>query len=109
MAVCSSPVCAKFSSIGCRPRDGHDGGGDGPSSDSVPPAQARVFDDLYAAVAAGEGISGALLRTLNETNKALLPELTRLQLKVAQSQIERQAKQKVRPPPIEIEGLPEIP
>ena len=80
-----------------------------PSSDSVPPAQARVFDDLYAAVAAGEGFSGALLRTLNETNRALLPELTRLQMKVAQSQIDRHAKAKVKPPPIEIEGLPEIP
>ncbi|HEY8380160.1 MAG TPA: hypothetical protein VIK91_26905 [Nannocystis sp.] len=80
-----------------------------PSSESVPPALARVFDDLYAAVAAGKGISGALLRTLNDTNKALLPELTRLQKKVAQSQIDRLARAKVKPPPMEIEGLPEIP
>ena len=79
-----------------------------PSSDTVPPALARVFDDLYAGVAAGQGISGALLRTLNETNQQLLPELTRLQMKVAHTQMQQQARAKVQPPPIEIEGLPDI-
>jgi hypothetical protein len=68
-----------------------------PSSDSVPPALAQVFDDLYAGVAAGNGISGALLRTLNETNQQLLPELTRLQMKVAHTQMQ-QAKGKAQPP-----------
>ena len=80
-----------------------------PSSDTVPPALARVFDDLYAGVAAGQGISGALLRTLNETNQQLLPELTRMQMKVAHTQMQQQARAKVQPPPpIEIEGLPDI-
>jgi hypothetical protein len=54
------------------------------------------------------GISGALLRTLNETNQQLLPELTRLQMKVAHTQMQQQARAKVQPPPIEIEGLPDI-
>jgi len=79
-----------------------------PDSDSVPPALARVFDDLYAGVAAGHGIGGALLRTLNETNHKLLPELTRMQMKVAHAQMQQQARAKVQPPPIEIEGLPDL-
>ncbi len=74
----------------------------------MPPELAQVFDDLYAGVAAGQGISGALLRTLNETNQKLLPELTQLQTKVARSQMQLQAKAKVQPPPIEIEGLPDL-
>lgn len=79
-----------------------------PDSDSVPPALARVFDDLYAGVAAGNGIGGALLRTLNETNQKLLPELTRLQIKVAQTQMQQQARARAVPEPIEIEGLPDL-
>ena len=76
-----------------------------PTSTSVPPALARVFDDLYAGVAAGAGISGALLRTLNATNQSLLPELTRMQTAVARSQIQR-IRDHGQPPPIEIAGLP---
>ena len=79
-----------------------------PSSNSVPSALAQVFDDLYAGVATGTSIGGALLRTLNETNQKLLPELTKLQMKVAHSQIQQQAKAKVQPTPIEIEGLPDL-
>lgn len=83
-----------------------------PESDSVEPKLARVFDDMYAAIAAGKGFSNALLRTLNDTNQALLPELTKLQTKVAQSQMARRAmvarKTGKRPQPIEVEGLPEI-
>ena len=69
---------------------------------------AQVFDDLYAGVATGTNIGGALLRTLNETNQKLLPELTKLQMKVAHSQMQQQAKAKVQPAPIEIEGLPDL-
>ncbi len=79
-----------------------------PTSTSVPPQLAQVFDDLYAAVAAGQGISGSLLRTLNATNQNLLPELTTMQMQVAQSQLELQAGAKRKPPPIEIEGLPAL-
>ncbi len=79
-----------------------------PESDAVEPKLARVFDDLYAAVAAGKGFGPALLRTLNDTNQALLSELTQLQHKVAHSQIQRQAKAGSRVKPIEIEGLPKL-
>jgi hypothetical protein len=78
-----------------------------PESDSIEPKLARVFDDLYAAVAEGNGISSALLRTLNETNQALLPELTRLQTMVAKSQLERRAKAGGKVGPMGVEGLPE--
>ena len=80
-----------------------------PESSSVAPKLAQVFDDLYAAIAEGKGIANALLRTLNDTNQALLPELARLQTEVARSQMQRHAKQgggKVRP--LDIDGLPEV-
>ena len=74
----------------------------------MPPELARVFDDLYAAVAEGKGFGNALLRTLNDTNQTLLPELTRLQTKVAQSQIQRRAAAGKKVKPMDVEGLPEI-
>ena len=55
------------------------------SSAAIDPALARVFDDLYGAVAAGEGFSKALLATLNETNRRLLPQLVELQRRVIAS------------------------
>ena len=80
-------------------------------SDSVEPKLARVFDDLYAAVREGKGISGALLETLNQTNQAMIPQLMELQKKVASSQMEAAAKSQVAgkatPKPIEITGLPD--
>lgn len=54
-------------------------------SETVEPKLARVFDDLYAAVEAGKGFSSALLSTLNETNRSLLPHLHEIQGKVAHS------------------------
>ncbi len=79
-----------------------------PESDSVEPKLARVFDDLYAAVAEGKGIPSTLLKTLNDTNQALLGELTKLQHKVTHSQMMRQAKLGKKVKPIDIEGLPEV-
>src|SRR5690606_15940935 len=79
-----------------------------PESSSVEPKLARVFDDLYGAIAEGKGIANALLRTLNDTNQALLPELTRLQTEVAKSQMMRQAKAGGKPKPMGIDGLPEV-
>lgn len=79
-----------------------------PESETVEPKLARVFDDLYAAVEAGKGFGQALLRTLNDTNQALLPELTKLQHKVAHSHMRRQAKAGRKIKPIEIDGLPEL-
>ncbi len=54
-----------------------------PESQTVEPKYAKVFDDLYDAIAAGNGISGALLVTLNRTNQELLPKLIELQTAVA--------------------------
>jgi hypothetical protein len=77
---------------------------DSGESESVEPELARVFDDLYAAIAEGKGFSGALLRTLNETNQTLLPRLTKLQQEVAAYQIREASKHKRKPEPIV--GLP---
>jgi len=74
-----------------------------PSSDTVAPALARVFDDLYAAVAAGKGIPRPLLAELNATNQRLLPELVETQKRVIQAQAKAQAQS---PRPEKIEGLP---
>lgn len=57
-----------------------------PESASVPPRLARVFDDLYAAVAAAKPFPDALLRDLNATNRALLPELGEMQRKALAAQ-----------------------
>ncbi len=77
---------------------------DSGESSSVEPALAKVFDDLYGAVAEGKGFSGALLRALNETNQALLPRLTKLQHELAAYQMRDAARRKVKPEPIA--GLP---
>lgn len=77
-----------------------------PTSQSVDPALAQVFDDLYAAIEAGKGISGALLKTLNDTNMKLLPELKEIQLRVIHEQAEFQKKLGHKPQPIAITGLP---
>jgi hypothetical protein len=46
-----------------------------PASDSVEPAVARVFDELYAAIDQRRELTGSLLRELNETNDRLMPQL----------------------------------
>jgi len=79
-----------------------------PKSETIEPKLARVFDDLYAAVAEGKGFSGPLLRTLNETNQSLLTELTKLQHEVAQSQIVRRSKAPRKASPMVIDGLPKV-
>ena len=63
---------------------------------------------LYAAIYEGKGIANTLLRTLNDTNQALLPELARLQTEVARSQMMRQSQVGNKVKPIDIEGLPEL-
>jgi hypothetical protein len=73
------------------------------SSTTLDPALARVFDDLYAAVAAGGRFSKALLRDLNETNKRLLPQLVDLQRRVIASQARSGRKGR---PAEAIDGLP---
>jgi hypothetical protein len=71
----------------------------------VHPRHARVFDDLYAAIAAHRPIDGALLRTLNATNQELLPRLQQLQAEVARSHAELARERRAIEPPA-IEGLP---
>lgn len=73
-------------------------------SEPIEPELARVFDELYAAVAAGKGFSSSLLRLLNDTNQAMLPRLAKLQQEVAAFQIRSAAKHKRKPGPIP--GLP---
>jgi hypothetical protein len=75
-----------------------------PESDSVEPKFAKVFDDLYEAIATGSGLSGPLLATLNRTNQELLPKLIELQTAVArfESALPRTGK------PEAIAGLPEL-
>jgi hypothetical protein len=46
-----------------------------PASDSVEPAVARVFDELYAAIDQRRELTNSLLRDLNETNERLMPLL----------------------------------
>lgn len=75
-----------------------------PESQTVEPKFAKVFDDLYEAIAAGHGLSGPLLATLNRTNQELLPKLIELQTAVArhEASMPRGAK------PEAIAGLPEL-
>jgi hypothetical protein len=82
---------------------------DSPGTDSVEPRFAQVFDDLYAAIEQRKGLSGALLKTLNETNIALLPRLTELQREVAVSHMRAASKSKgkTRRRPAPIPGLPD--
>ncbi|EDM78943.1 hypothetical protein PPSIR1_06863 [Plesiocystis pacifica SIR-1] len=51
------------------------------------PRHARVFDELYAAIHDGAALDGALLSTLNQTNRELLPRLRQVQAKVAAYQV----------------------
>lgn len=77
-----------------------------PESDTVEPRIAKVFDDLYAAVAAGEGISGTLLATLNKTNLELLPKLIELQTEVARWEVSQPRGN--APKAESVAGLPEL-
>ncbi|MBC8071636.1 MAG: hypothetical protein IAG13_25140 [Deltaproteobacteria bacterium] len=74
-----------------------------PESDTVEPGYAKVFDDLYGAVANGEGLTGPLLATMNATNKALLPRLIELQTAVARFQMSHPSSAA----PEQVFGLPE--
>ncbi|MEZ4450553.1 MAG: hypothetical protein R3B09_13820 [Nannocystaceae bacterium] len=72
------------------------------SSASIEPGLARVFDDLYAEIAGGKGLSKALLATLNDTNRRLLPQLVDLQRRVIAAQASAPTKTRAE----SIEGLP---
>jgi hypothetical protein len=71
-----------------------------PPSDSVEPAVAEVFDELYAAIDQRRELSNALLRKLNETNERLLPLLEENSRRVMTDlQRRRAARVQVEPPP----------
>ncbi|NVB36685.1 hypothetical protein G6O69_02500 [Pseudenhygromyxa sp. WMMC2535] len=78
------------------------------AADEIEPALARVFDDLYAAVRGGHGLSGALLQTLNQTNQSLLSRLASLQRELASAQVERASKAGGAPRAEPVSGLPAI-
>ncbi|MBX7077952.1 MAG: hypothetical protein K1X88_02120 [Nannocystaceae bacterium] len=75
-----------------------------PESDSVEPRFAKIFDDLYAAIADGGTLSGTLLDTLNRTNRELLPKLIELQTAVAKWQMSQPGPK----PEGAIPGLPDV-
>lgn len=75
-----------------------------PESDSIDAKYAKVFDDLYGAIASGEGLTGPLLSTMNTTNKELLPKLIELQTAVAKWQMSQPRSSK----PEDVFGLPEM-
>lgn len=77
-----------------------------PESETVEPRIAKVFDDLYEAVAAGQGISGTLLATLNKTNLELLPKLVELQSEVARWEMQQPRAPGAKPEAVA--GLPEL-
>jgi hypothetical protein len=76
------------------------------STTTLAPEDARVFDDLYAAVADGTIFaSNALLKQLSAANQRLLPELSQLQAKALQAELEHN-RSHPGPPPAPIAGLP---
>ena len=76
------------------------------STTTLAPEDARVFDDLYAAVADGTIFtSNALLKQLSAANQRLLPELSQLQAKALQAEVEHN-RAHPGPPPAPIAGLP---
>lgn len=74
-----------------------------PESNTVDAKHAKVFDDFYGAIANHEGLSGALLSTLNATNRELMPKLIAMQTEVAKASMARPSP-KAEP----IAGLPDI-
>jgi len=53
-----------------------------PTSDTVEPAIAEVFDAFYAALHAGKGLEASLLTKLNETNEILAPRIHAVQMRL---------------------------
>jgi len=78
-----------------------------PESETVEPEMAKTFDDLYEAIALGEGVGNALLRDLNALNKRMIPHLTELQTKVLKS-VQASGRKGGAKPEL-IEGLPPKP
>ena len=78
------------------------------SSTTLPPATARGFDDLYAAVADATIFkNNALLKHLGDLNRTLLPELTALQARAVEAEIRHAAARGEPRQPAPVAGLPD--
>ncbi|MCY1008022.1 hypothetical protein OV079_21175 [Nannocystis pusilla] len=73
-----------------------------PPSDSVEPEIAAVFDEFYAALHAGKGLTAPMLEKLNKTNELVAPRIAQWQRKLADDARRRRtikAELKGQPPP----------
>jgi hypothetical protein len=68
-----------------------------PESDSVEPAVAEVFDELYAAIDRHQELAPAFLRKLNETNERLGPRLEDHQKRVVADAARRRSRAAASP------------
>lgn len=70
-----------------------------PPSDTVEPEIAEVFDEFYAALHAGKGLTAAMLEKLNRTNEKLAPRIAEWQRRLADDARRRRAlKAGMKPP-----------
>ena len=64
----------------------------GAESDAIEPEFAGLFDELYATIHAGEGLSHSFIKRLNEANQKLVPRIQAAQKAVADDQMARRAR-----------------
>jgi hypothetical protein len=62
-----------------------------PPSDSVEPEIAEVFDEFYAALHAGKGLTAPMLEKLNKTNELVAPRIAQWQRKLGDDARRRRA------------------
>ena len=62
-----------------------------PPSETVEPDVAAVFDDFYAALHAGKGLSAPMLERLNKTNELIAPRVADWQRRLAEDARRRRA------------------
>lgn len=60
-----------------------------PTSDSVSPAIAAVFDEFYAAVVRGDGLDGSLIERMNRVHADLSPQILAHRRALARAELER--------------------
>lgn len=63
-----------------------------PPSDTVEPEIAAVFDEFYAALHAGKGLSAPMLERLNKTNDVVAPRIAQWQRRLAEDGRRRRAR-----------------
>ena len=77
-------------------------------SDFIEADLAEVFDELYETIRDSRPLTGKFLKTINETNKRLLPRLSELQAKVMRSMSKMSSGRKGGAAPLGLEGLPDL-